>query len=91
MKYSQYRICKEFLIQKKGKIYTIFDGEKSVLYSFNEMGSLIFNCMQKNMALEQVIKKLQIMFPSKSEKILERDLLNFFWDLAEKGIVEISV
>jgi hypothetical protein len=38
----KYRINKGFIIQKLDDKSTIFDGEKSILYTFNKTGSLIF-------------------------------------------------
>lgn len=81
-----YKINKGFIIQKLGKKTVIFDPEKSVLYTFNETASFIFQLLKKSMNIEAIadnlIKKYQI-----KKEIALRDVRGVIENLFKKKII----
>lgn len=76
-----YKINKGFIVQKMDNKTVIFDGEKSVLYTFNETASFIFSRLKLNHSIEEIVKALVKKYKigeieaKKDTKELIRDLL----------------
>lgn len=51
----KYKINKGFIVQKLGNKTTIFDGEKSQLYTFNQTASFIFDKIKRGLNQEDLI------------------------------------
>jgi hypothetical protein len=54
----KFKINKGFIVQKVGDKSTIFDGEESALYTFNRIGSVIFNKIRQGWDKEKIVKFL---------------------------------
>jgi len=83
----KYRINKGFIIQKIGRKTAIFDGEKSLLYTFNETASLIF----RKLTAGWDIKKISVLLVKKyglDEKRAGKDIRNLITDLKYKKIIQ---
>jgi len=84
----KYKINKGFIVQKLDDKTVIFDGEESVLYTFNETASFIFQKLKlgwdKEKIIEDLIKKYQI-----KEKRAEKDVNDLISDLLKKKIISI--
>jgi len=61
---KNYQVKKGLISQKIGTKIKIFDGESSLLYSFNDSASLIFENLKKGLAketsIEEIVKKYKI-------------------------------
>ncbi len=83
---KQYKINKGFIVQKLGKKTVIFDGEKSLLFTFNETASFIFSKLKmgknKNQIEEMLVKRYQI-----TQKKAHQDLEVIIKDLLQKKII----
>lgn len=69
-----------------GEKLTIFDGEESVLYTFNETASYIFSKLKlgwERMRISQALSKKYKIKPDK----LTKDVTEFIRDLKKKKIV----
>ena len=70
-----------------GKDLVIFDGEKSVLYTFNETASFIFRRLKLGNSIEEIVKAL-----AKKYKIGEieakKDTKDLIRDLLTKKIIK---
>jgi len=66
---KNYSIKKGFIVQKLGNKTVIFDGEKSLLYTFNETASFIFAKLKKNWTVRQIIDGMVKKYQQKPEKI----------------------
>lgn len=84
---SKYKINKGFIVQKMGKDLVIFDGEKSVLYTFNETAAFIFQKLKKGLTDKEIAKVL-----AKKYKIGEaeaaKDAKDLIRDLLDKKIIK---
>lgn len=83
----KYRINKGFIIQKLDNKTVIFDGEESVLYTFNETASEIFKLLKKNLEEKEIVGKMVKKYQIKPEKIKE-DLNHLISDLKNKKIIK---
>jgi len=81
-----YKINKGFIVQKLDKITVIFDGERSVLYTFNETASSIFSQLKKGKREKDLIKALTDKYQV-SEKKAEKDIKELIEDLQKKKII----
>lgn len=54
----EYQINKGLILKKLGKKITFFDGEKSILFTFNETASVIFSMLQNNWNINKTAKYL---------------------------------
>lgn len=82
----KYKINKGLISQILDRKLTIFDGEKSILYTFNDTASFIFNELKKNQKEETIVENLIKTFKI-DKKIAEKDFSNFIKDLIEKKII----
>ena len=51
----RYKINKGFITQKLDGKTTIFDGEKSELYTFNQTASFVFDKIKKGLSKQEII------------------------------------
>lgn len=83
---NKYLIQKGFVAQKMNNRIIIFDGEKSVLHSFNQTATFIFEKIKRGIdnkkLAELIAKKYSI-----SEKKAEQDILEFIEELKSKKII----
>lgn len=83
---AQYKINKGFIVQKLGKKTVIFDGEKSVLYTFNETASFIFQKLKLGWGKEKIVEALTKNYGIEKKKAQE-DLSVLLKDLLKKKII----
>lgn len=78
---------KGFISQKTGSKITIFEGEKSLLYTLNNSASLIFENLKKGKDKDKIItlmlKKYDI-----DVKEARKDYDDFIANLKKKGFIE---
>lgn len=83
---NQFKINKGFISQKLDGKMTIFDGDESVLYTFNETASYIFARLksgwEEKRIAEMVAKKYKI-----NPKKAHEDLKDLLTDLRRKKII----
>ncbi|OGH16123.1 MAG: hypothetical protein A3C30_02985 [Candidatus Levybacteria bacterium RIFCSPHIGHO2_02_FULL_40_18] len=80
------KLKKGIVSQKVGQKTTIFDGEKSVLYTFNETASFIFDQLKKEAKLEKIVDLMAKKFNVKKETA-KNDVEEFVKTLKAKKIV----
>lgn len=83
-----YKLNKGFIVQKNGEEFSIFDGEKSVLYTFNTTASFIFNKLKQGFEVSQITHLLKKKYKHVEENILIKDMDEFMKLLEEKKIIE---
>lgn len=83
---KKYRINKGFIVQKLGKKTVIFDGEKSVLYTFNETASFIFKKMKLNWTIDKIAEEMTNKYNISFKNAL-KDAEDLLSDLIDKKIV----
>jgi hypothetical protein len=83
---SKFKINKELIFQYLNKKITIFDGEKSILYTFNETATYILNQLKKGSTQSDIItlliKKYKI-----SQIRAQKDTQDIIKDFLKKKIV----
>ncbi|MEK7072371.1 MAG: PqqD family protein [Patescibacteria group bacterium] len=82
----KYKINKGFIVQKLGNKTTIFDGEKSQLYTFNQTASFIFDKIKKGLSKEEIIE-LMIKKYKISNIRAQKDYLGLEKELFAKKII----
>lgn len=84
---KKYKINKGFISQKIGKNLTIFGGEESTLYTFNETGTFIFQKLKlgwdKRKITEAIIKRFKV-----DKDKVRGDLNEFIEELTKKKIIQ---
>jgi len=85
----KYKINKGLITQKLDDKTVIFDGEESILYTFNETASEIFRLLKKNLEEKEIIGKIAKKYSIKKERV-EKDFTELISDLKKKKIVSIS-
>lgn len=85
----KYRINKGFIVQKLDDKTVIFDGEESVLYTFNETASFIFKKLKSGWEKEKIIETMVKKYKVNNEK-LEKDFEEIIDDLKKKKIISTS-
>lgn len=86
-----YLFNKGFIVQKTKQGITIFDGERSILYSFNTIASYIFTRLKKGDVEDVIVESLKKQYPQKLADDLKKDVLSFISILEEKRIVKKSI
>ena len=81
------KIKKGFVVQRQANKIVIFDGEESLLYTFNSTASFIFEKIRRKMGNQQIVDVLVKQY-SISKKRAEKDLKEFISELMEKGIAQ---
>lgn len=77
---------KGFIFQKLGRKTVIFDGEKSVLYTFNETASFIFQKLKQNLPQKIIARELANKYKISIKKALN-DVEQFVTELVDNKIV----
>jgi phage gp16-like protein len=80
------KINKGFIVQKLDDKTVIFDGEESVLYTFNETASFIFSKLKLGWEKREILKALMKRYGIKENKA-QSDLKDFLEDLIKKNIL----
>lgn len=83
---QKYKINKGFIVQKLDNKTVIFDGEASVLYTFNETASFIFQQVKKGFEEKTIINKLIKRYGIKKERAV-KDFKELFSDLKKRKII----
>lgn len=83
----KYKINKGFIVQKLDNKTVIFDGEESVLYTFNETASFIFKKLKKGLNDKEIITTVVKKYNSKEEKV-KKDYQELITDLLKKKIIK---
>lgn len=83
---KKYKINKGFIVQKLGEKTVIFDGEKSVLYTFNETASFIFQKLKLGLEKEEIVKRIAKKFNVQEKRAL-KDFDELIKDLLNKKII----
>ena len=81
-----YNINKGFILQKLSNKTVIFDGEESMLYTFNETASFIFQKLKLKWPEEKIIDGLQKKYQISKQKATN-DLKKLIVDLKKKKII----
>ena len=82
----KYKINKGFIVQKLDDKTVIFDGEESVLYTFNETASFIFKKLKKGEEKKKIIEMVEKKYDITKEKA-EKDFNELIADLKKKKII----
>jgi len=82
----KYKINKGLITQKLDDKTVIFDGEESVLYTFNETASFIFKKLKKGEEKEKIIEMVEKKYDIKKERA-EKDFNELTADLKKKKII----
>lgn len=83
---AKYRVLKGLITQKLDDKTVIFDGEKSILYTFNESASYIFRKIKSGSDKSQILSALVKRYGIK-EKKAERDFNILINDLLAKKVI----
>ena len=83
-----YTITKGLITQKLDNKTVIFDGEESVLYTFNETASYIFLKIKAKWDEERIIMSLTKKYGIKDDRA-RKDFQALVDDLLEKKIIKI--
>lgn len=82
----RYKVQKGFIVQKLGNKTTIFDGEESLLYSFNSTASFIFKKIKKGLNRIEIIEAMILKY--KITKIrAEKDYSDLEKELIKNKII----
>lgn len=85
---TTYKINKGFIVQKLDDKTVIFDGEKSVLFTFNETASFIFRRLKMGSSIIEIVialvKKYKI-----GEIEAKKDVKELLKNLVSKKIISI--
>ncbi len=81
-----YKIKKGFIIQKIDDKTVLFDGDKSILYTFNETASYIFQKIKSKWDEKKIINALVKRYKV-TEKRAEKDVQELIGELKKKKIL----
>lgn len=85
---KKYKVRKGFITEKLDEKTVIFDGEESILYTFNETASDIFKKIKlgwdEQKITTELVKKYKI-----SESKAKKDLRELLVDLKKKKIISV--
>lgn len=82
----KYKINKGFIIQKLDDKTVIFDGEASVLYTFNETASFIFQKLKRGWDEDKIVRSLVKKYQVREERVRE-DFKQLVEELLKKKII----
>lgn len=85
----RYKISKDFVTQKIGKKTSVFAGEKSVLFTFNDTAADIFTGLKLGWDKRKIINRLVLKYKVNPEEAGE-DLENFIEELLRKKIITVT-
>ena len=83
---AKYKINKGYIVQKLDNKTVIFDGEQSVLYTFNETASFIFQKIKSAMDDYKIIEVLANKYSITASQA-KNDLQRLIKDLKRKKII----
>ena len=83
----KYKINKGFIVQKVGDKSTIFDGEESVLYTFNKTGAAIFEKIKFGWDKDKIVSFLSKTYSINLKKA-EEDFDEFMTELIKSKIIK---
>lgn len=87
MKSKVYKLNKGFIFQEIEHETVIFDGENSVLFSFNETASFIFKRLKKGQEPEKIARSLAKTYEV-SEATALKDVNSLIGKLTKKDIIK---
>lgn len=82
----QYKLNKGFIVQKLDQNVTIFDGEESVLYSFNETASFIFQRIKMGWEKKRILEAMVAKYNVESNQA-QKDFNDFINNLLAKRVI----
>lgn len=82
----KYKVNKGLITQKLDDKTVIFDGEESILYTFNETASFIFKKIKKGEEKEKIIEMVEKKYDIKKDRV-EKDFNELIADLKKKKII----
>lgn len=82
----KYKINKGFIVQRLDDRTVIFDGEKSLLYTFNESSTFIFSKLKVGWDKNKIIGALLKKYNVKKDR-LEEDFEELILSLKSKKII----
>ncbi len=86
---SPYKINKGFIVQKLDDKTAIFDGEESMLYTFNETATYIFQKLKLGWDKKKIIESMLKKYKIKEEKLV-KDYDDLVKDLLKKKILTVG-
>ncbi len=86
MSSNKYKINKGFIVQKLDDRTAIFDGEESMLYTFNETATYIFQKLKSGWDKKKIIESMLKKYKTKEEK-LTKDFDELIRGLKAKKII----
>jgi len=81
-----YKINKGFIVQKLDDKTVIFDGDNSVLYTFNETASYIFKKLKTGQSEKEIITSLVKRYHIKEDRA-KKDIKELIAELKKKKII----
>ena len=81
-----FKLKQGFITQKKGDQTTLFNGEKSILYTFNETASFMFEQIKKGADEEEIIRLIVKKYNIEL-KTAKSDFIELISDLKKKKII----
>ena len=87
---SPYKINKGYIVQKLDDKTAIFDGDESMLYTFNETATYIFQKLKSGWDKKKILETMQKRYKTK-EKKLSSDFDDLIRDLKAKKIISKMV
>lgn len=90
IKHKNFKVNKGFIVQKLGNKTTIFDGEDSMLYTFNETATYIFQKLKAGWNKKKILETMQKKYKIKEEK-LTADFDDLIKELKSKKIISKMV
>jgi len=85
----KYKINKGFIVQKLDDKTVIFDGEESVLYTFNQTASEIFKKLKKGDEEKKIIDNMVKKYGIKRKKA-QKDFNELIAELKKKKILSVK-
>jgi len=84
---SKIKIIKGFIAQRSGNSISIFDAEKSFLYTFNSTSTFIFDRLKKGLDDKKIVADLVAEYQV-TEEIAKKDMNDFIEILLSKGLAK---
>lgn len=82
----KYQLNKGYVTQRIDKQTVIFDGESSILYTFNETASFVFALIKKGLSDKEIIQKIVSVYEV-SPETARADFVKLLGELIAKNIV----
>lgn len=85
----KYKINRNLITQKLDEKTIIFDGDKSILYTFNESASYILKKLKNGVKKSEIVSKMIKRYDVKEERV-QKDFTDFLNDLKKKKIITFT-